>query len=134
MKRISMFIFLVAAMTVSHLFGGIKGKLGLGLNINANKIYGDTRSGSLGPGGGNLLLRYRLKPGRFLESEFGLLRLSTQINGTSLDTDMLNFGVKAGYTFFTSHIYQPSIYFGFGALNYSDDSGQIGRASCRERV
>jgi len=124
MKRISMFIFLVAAMTVSHLFGGIKGKLGLGLNINANKIYGDTRSGGLGPGGGNLLLRYRLKPGRFLESEFGLLRLSTQINGTSLDTDMLNFGVKAGYTFFTSHIYQPSIYFGFGALNYSDDSGR----------
>ncbi len=125
MKRISMFIFLVAAMTVSHLFGGIKGKLGLGLNINANKIYGDTRSGGLGPGGGSLLLRYRLKPALFLESEFGLLRLSTQINGTSLDTDMLNFGLKLGYTFFTSHRYQPSIYFGFGALNYSDDSGRF---------
>ncbi len=117
MKRISMFIFLVAAMTACHLFGGIKGKLGLGLNINANKIYGDTRSGSLGPGGGNLLLRYRLKPALFLESEFGLLRLSTQINGTSLDTDILNFGLKLGYTFFTSHRFQPSIYFGFGALN-----------------
>ncbi len=115
MKRISIFIFLVAAMTVSHLFGGIKDKLGLGLTINAHKLYGDTRSGSLGLGGGNFLLRYRLKPALFLESELGLLRLSTQINGTTLDTDMLNFGVKLGYTFFTSHRYQPSIYFGFGA-------------------
>ena len=125
MKRISIFIFLVAAMTVSHLFGGIKGKLGLGLNINANKLYGDTRSGGLGLGGGNLLLRYRLKPALFLESELGFLRLSTQINGTSLDTDMLNFGVKAGYTFLTSQIYQPFIYVGLGALNFSDNSGRF---------
>jgi len=80
MKRISIFIFLVAAMTVSHLFGGIKDKLGLGLNINAHKLYGDTRSGSLGLSGGNLLLRYRLKPALFLESELGLLRLSTQLS------------------------------------------------------
>ncbi|MCH7675192.1 LysM peptidoglycan-binding domain-containing protein [candidate division KSB1 bacterium] len=125
MKRISMFIFLVAAMTVSHLFGGIKDKLGLGLNINAHKLYGDTRSGSLGLSGGNLLLRYRLKPALFLESELGLLRLSTQINGTTLDTDMLNFGVKAGYTFLTSQIYQPFIYVGLGALNFSDNSGRF---------
>ncbi len=125
MKRISMFIFLVAAMTVSHLFGGIKDKLGLGLNINAHKLYGDTRSGSLGLGGGNLLLRYRLKPALFLESELGFLRLSTQINGTTLDTDMLNFGVKAGYTFLTSQIYQPFVYFGIGALNFSDNNGRF---------
>jgi len=125
MKRISMFIFLVAAMTVSHLFGGIKDKLGLGLNINAHKLYGDTRSGSLGLSGGNLLLRYRLKPALFLESELGLLRLSTQINGTTLDTDMLNFGVKAGYKFITSQIFQPFIYVGLGALNFSDNSGRF---------
>jgi len=118
MKRISMFIFLVAAMTVSHLFGGIKDKLGLGLNINAHKLYGDTRSGSLGLSGGNLLLRYRLKPALFLESELGFLRLSTQTNGTSLHTDMLNLGAKAGYTFLTSQIYQPYVYFGIGALNF----------------
>jgi len=124
MKRISIFIFLVAAMTVSHLFGGIKDKLGLGLNINAPKLYGDTRSGGLGLGGGNLLVRYRLKPALFLESELGLLKLSTQINGTSLDTDMLNFGVKAGYAFLTSQIYQPFIYFGLGALNFSDNIGR----------
>ncbi len=125
MKRISIFTFLVAAMTVSHLFGGIKDKLGLGLNINAHKLYGDTRSGSLGLSGGNLLLRYRLKPALFLESELGFLRLSTQINGTSLDTDMLNFGVKAGYIFLTSQIYQPFIYVGLGALNFSDNSGRF---------
>ncbi len=125
MKRLSIFIFLVAAMTVSHLSGGIKDKLGLGLNINAHKLYGDTRSGSLGLSGGNLLLRYRLKPALFLESELGLLRLSTQINGTTLDTDMLNFGVKAGYTFLTSQIYQPFIYVGLGALNFSDNSGRF---------
>ncbi|MCH8873132.1 LysM peptidoglycan-binding domain-containing protein [candidate division KSB1 bacterium] len=118
MKRISIFIFLVAAMTVSHLFGGIKDKLGLGLNINAHKLYGDTRSGSLGLGGGNLLLRYRLKPALFLEFELGFLRLSTQANGTSLHTDMLNLGAKAGYTFLTSQIYQPYVYFGIGALNF----------------
>ncbi|MCH6559494.1 LysM peptidoglycan-binding domain-containing protein [candidate division KSB1 bacterium] len=125
MKRISIFIFLVAAMAVSHLFGGIKDKLGLGLNINAHKLYGDTRSGSLGLSGGNLLLRYRLKPALFLESELGFLRLSTQINGTSLHTDMLNLGAKAGYTFLTSQIYQPYVYFGIGALNFSDNSGRF---------
>ncbi len=118
MKRLSMFIFLVAAMTASHLFGGIKDKLGLGLNINAHKLYGDTRSGSLGLSGGNLLLRYRLKPALFLEPELGFLRLSTQTNGASLDTDMLNLGAKAGYTFLTSQKYQPYVYFGIGALNY----------------
>ncbi len=125
MKRLSIFIFLVAAMTVSHLSGGIKDKLGLGFNINAHKLYGDTRSGSLGLSGGNLLLRYRLKPALFLESELGFLRLSTQINGTSLHTDMLNLGAKAGYTFLTSQIYQPYVYFGIGALNYSDNSGRF---------
>jgi len=118
MKRLSMFIFLVAVMTVSHLFGGIKDKLGLGLNLNVQKLYGDTRSGSLGLGGGNLLLRYRLKPAIFLESELGFLRLSTQTNGASLDTDMLNLGAKAGYTFLTSQKYQPYVYLGIGALNY----------------
>ncbi len=118
MKRLSIFIFLVAVMTVSHLFGGIKDKLGLGLNINAHKLYGDTRSGSLGLSGGNLLLQYRLKPALFLEFELGFLRLSTQTNSTSLDTDMLNVGAKAGYTFLTSQIYQPYVYFGIGALNF----------------
>jgi|GEM_PF-4207194 len=121
MKRISIFIFLVATMTVSHLSGGIKDKLGLGLNINAHKLYGDTRSGDLGLGGGNLLLRYRLKPALFLESELGFLRLSTKVNGTTLNTNMLNFGAKAGYTFAGSQIYQPFIYFGLGALNFSDN-------------
>ena len=121
MKRISIFIFLVATMTVSHLFGGIKDKLGLGLNINAHKLYGDTRSGDLGLGGGNLLLRYRLTPTLFLESELGFLRLSTQANGTTLNTNMLNFGAKAGYTFSGSPIYQPFIYFGLGALNFSEN-------------
>lgn len=119
MKRISIFIFLVATMTVSHLSGGIKDKLGLGLNINAQKLYGDTRSGDLGIGGGNLLLRYRLKPALFVESELGFLRLSTKVNGTTLNTNMLNFGAKAGYTFAGSQIYQPFIYFGLGALNFS---------------
>ncbi|MCH8954572.1 outer membrane beta-barrel protein, partial [candidate division KSB1 bacterium] len=118
MKRLSIFIFLVAAMTVSHLSGGIKDKLGLGFNINAHKLYGDTRSGSLGLSGGNLLLRYRLTPALFLESELGFLRLSTQANGTSLHTDMLNLGAKAGYTFLTSQIYQSYVYFGIGALNF----------------
>ena len=121
MKRISIFIFLVATMTVSHLSGGIKDKLGLGLNINAHKLYGDTRSGDLGLGGGNLLLRYRLKPALFLESELGFLRLSTKANGTTLNTNMLNFGAKAGYTFAGSQIYQPFIYFGLGALNFSEN-------------
>lgn len=121
MKRISIFIFLVATMTVSHLSGGIKDKLGLGLNINAHKLYGDTRSGDLGLGGGNLLLRYRLKPALFLESELGFLRLSTKVNGTTLNTNMLNFGAKAGYTFAGSQIYQPFIYFGLGALNFSEN-------------
>ena len=121
MKRLSIFILLVATMTVSHLFGGIKDKLGLGFNINAHKLYGNTRSGSLGLGGGNLLLRYRLNPTLFLESELGFLRLSTQTNGTSLNTDLLNFGAKAGYTFAGSQIYQPFIYFGLGALNFSEN-------------
>lgn len=124
MKRISIFIFFVAAMTVSHLFGGIKDKLGLGLNITAPKLYGDTRSGSLGLGGGNLLVRYRLNPALFLESELGFLRLSTKMNGTTLDTDMLNFGAKAGYTFASSPIYQPFLYFGLGALNFSQNGSR----------
>jgi len=37
---------------------------------------------------------------------------------------MLNFGVKAGYTFLTSQIYQPFIYVGLGALNFSGNSGR----------
>jgi len=43
------------------------------------------------------------------------------VNGTTLNTNMLNFGAKAGYMFAGSHIYQPFIYFGLGALNFSDN-------------
>ncbi|MCZ6819307.1 MAG: LysM peptidoglycan-binding domain-containing protein [Calditrichaeota bacterium] len=125
MKRISIFIFLIAVMTVSHLSGGIKDKLGLGLNINAHKLYGDTRSGSLGLGGGNLLVRYRLNPALFLESELGFLRLSTKANGATLNTNMLNFGAKAGYTFAASQTFQPFIYVGLGALNFSESGGRF---------
>lgn len=119
MKRIC--IFLVVSMSVGQVFGGIKEKLGLGLNINAHKLYGDTRSGNFGVSGGNLLLQYRWKPALFIESELGFLTLSTKMNGTTLDTDMINIGAKAGYTLVRSSFYQPFMYFGVGALGFSEN-------------
>lgn len=120
MKRICIYALLLAALSSGQLFSQIKDKLGLGLNINANKLFGDTRTGGLGINGGNLLLRYRWKPTLFIESELGYLSLSAKTGAAAFDTDMINFGGKVAYILSRSQLFQPFTYVGVGVLNFSD--------------
>ncbi len=124
MKRILMFLVVLLAFFVSQLYGfGVKGKMGIGFNVNTQKLYGDNRSGDFVFGGTPLILRYDFKPSAFIESDFTYSKLSTRLPGRTGDNaQMLNLGFKLGYRFRSQRRFNPIVYVGAGAFNFKLDN------------
>ena len=124
MKRMLMFLVVLLAFFVSQLYGfGMKGKMGIGFNVNTQKLYGDNGSGDFVFGGTPLILRYDFKPSAFIESDFTYSKLSTRLPGRSGDNaQMLNLGFKIGYRFHSQRRFNPIAYVGAGAFNFKLDN------------
>ncbi|MFQ5825318.1 MAG: tetratricopeptide repeat protein [bacterium] len=102
---------------------GIKEKLGLGFNINSQKLYGDTRNGKFVYGVNPVQFRYNFKPYAFLESEVRIGQLSNKWTRVNHNTDMINFGMKAGYRFWHQKKINPLVYLGLGVFNFNLGTG-----------
>lgn len=119
MKRIHLILLFLPILWFCDLSAGeIFSKLGLGFNMNTQKLRGDMRSGRFVYGGSPLVLRYNFKPAWFLETDIGFGRLSTRQNGALLETSMLNVGGKLGYRFLNTKRFNPLFYVGLGGFNF----------------
>ena len=119
MKRIHLILLFLPILCFCDLPAGeIYSKLGVGFNVNTQKLRGDMRSGRFVYGGSPLVLRYNFKPAWFLDTDIGFGRLSTRKNGALLETDMLNIGGKLGYRFLNTKRFNPLFYVGLGGFNF----------------
>jgi len=119
MKRIHLILLFLPILWFSDLSAGkFFSKLGIGFNVNTQKLRGDMRGGRFVYGGSPLVLRYNFKPALFLETDIGFGRLSTRQNGALLETSMLNVGGKLGYRFLNTKRFNPLFYVGLGGFNY----------------
>jgi len=124
MKRTYTLGLLLNLLLVGILFAGIKDKLGIGVNVNSQRLYGDNLRGDFVFGGSPLILRYNFKPKLFLDADLGFSKLSTPFAGTTLETEMINIGLKLGYRFFHENRFNPIIYVGGGAFNFKQGNSQ----------
>lgn len=119
MKRIHLVLLFLPILWFCDLSAGeIYSKLGVGFNVNTQKLRGDMRSGRFVYGGSPLVLRYNFKPAWFLDLDIGFGRLSTRKNGALLETSMLNIGGKLGYRFRNTKRFNPLFYLGLGGFNF----------------
>ena len=119
MKRIHLILIFLPILWFCDLSAGeIWSKLGIGFNVNTQKLRGDIHSGRFVYGGSPLVLRYNFKPAWFLETDIGVGRLSTRENGVLLETGMLNVGGKLGYRFLNAKRFNPLFYVGLGGFYY----------------
>ena len=119
MKRIHLILLFLPILWFCDLSAGeIWSKLGIGFNVNTQKLRGDMRSGRFVFGGSPLVLRYNFKPAWFLDTDIGVGRLSTRENGVLLETGMLNVGGKLGYRFLNTKRFNPLFYVGLGTFYY----------------
>ena len=119
MKRIHLILLFLPILWFCDLSAGeIYSKLGVGFNVNTQKLRGDMRSGRFVYGGSPLVLRYNFKPAWFLDTDIGVGRLSTRENGVLLETGMLNVGGKLGYRFLNAKRFNPLFYVGLGGFYY----------------
>lgn len=119
MKRIHLILLFLPIIWFCDLSAGeIWSKLGIGFNVNTQKLRGDIHSGRFVYGGSPLVLRYNFKPAWFLDTDIGVGRLSTRENGVLLETGMLNVGGKLGYRFLNTKRFNPLFYVGLGAFYY----------------
>ncbi|RMD85771.1 MAG: hypothetical protein D6813_15795, partial [Calditrichaeota bacterium] len=103
--------------------GDTSEKISLGFNVNAQKLYGDTRFGKFIFGVNPAIVRYNFQPYLFLESELGLGRLTTQKQNKQLTTDFIQFGIKTGVRpLGTFSVISPIFYIGGGILNFKLDN------------
>lgn len=96
-----------------------RSEIGIGFNVNVQKLIGDTRSGGLKFGGNPVLVRYNFQPFAFVETDMGLSQLSTTIRGMKQDTELWNVGVKLGYRLLHEKRIHPLFYLGLGVFNFS---------------
>lgn len=125
MKRISILASVMVLLVMQvQVFGfGIKDKLGIGFNVNTQRLYGDTRSGDFVFGGTPLVLRLDYTPSLFLETDLTYSKLSTRLPGNTGDhAQFINLGVKAGYRLLSDRRFNPLIYMGAGAFNFKLDN------------
>ena len=119
MKRIRLILLFLPILWFCDLSAGeIFSKLGVGFNVNTQKLRGDLHSGTFVYGGSPLVLRYNFKPAWFLDTDIGFGRLSTRQNGALLETSMLNVGGKLGYRFLNAKKFNPLFYVGLGGFNF----------------
>ncbi|MFQ5772391.1 MAG: tetratricopeptide repeat protein [bacterium] len=121
MKRIQLVLLVAIAIGYNYLYaGGIKEKLGIGFNVNIQKLYGDTHSGKFVYGSNPFVVRLSLNPKTYLESDIGYAQLS---DGSGLDTKFINMGMKLGYRFMQDKRLNPVVYFGLGVFNFAVNHG-----------
>jgi len=119
MKRIHLILLFLPILWFCALSAmEICSKLGVGFNVNTQKLRGDMRSGRFVYGGSPLVLRYNFKPTLFLDTDIGFGRLSTRKNGALLETSMINIGGKLGYRFLNTKRFNPLFYVGLGTFNF----------------
>ncbi len=119
MKRIHLILILIPILWFCDLSAGeFFNRLGVGFNVNTQKLRGDLRSGRFVYGGNPFVLRYNFKTSLFLDTDLGFGRLSTRKNGVLLETSMLNIGTKLGCRFFHAKKFNPLFYVGLGGFNF----------------
>jgi len=104
---------------------GLKEKLGIGLQVNAQKVYGDSYTGTFEYGINPIYLRLNLKPALFIDLEAGLAKAKAVNPAGTIETDFFNAGLKFGYRMFNQSKINPLLYAGVGAYSY--EAGTTGR-------
>jgi TolA-binding protein len=100
------------------LAGEFKEKLGLGFNVNSQKLYGDARTGKFVFGVNPALIRYNFNSHVYLDADIGLAQLSSNMGVATLKTNMINLGFKVGYRLLQQYKINPLLYLGGGIFNF----------------
>jgi TolA-binding protein len=104
----------------------LKDKLGIGMQINSQKLYGDSYEGTFEYGINPIYLRLNLKPSLFIDAEAGYSKAKVANPLGILESDMFNGGLKFGYRMFDQARVTPLLYAGLGALSYeSPAAGRV---------
>ena len=112
------------ATALIFLFNGLveakeaRPNVGIGFNVNLQKLFGDTRSGGLKFGGNPFVVRYNFKPFAYAETDIGISHLSSNMPGGKRDTELWNLGMKLGCRLFQELRLNPLFYLGIGAFNF----------------
>jgi TolA-binding protein len=121
-------IFCTAAALTSLLFIEVAAQnanprpnIGIGFNLNVQKLYGDTHNGGLKFGGNPVVVRYNFQPFAYLETDVGLSQLSGKLTTGKRDTELWNFGAKLGCRLFNEMSVNPLFYFGLGMFSFDLD-------------
>ncbi len=96
-----------------------KGKLGVGLNAGAQRVYGDRKFVSFAPGAEGFLT-YRFLPFADVALGIGYNQLKVQFvkNGGSSTTDIFNFDLRSNFEVISSGMFRPYVSVGAGLLRH----------------
>ena len=104
---------------------GIKDKLGIGVYVNSQRLYGDSYTGTFQYGVNPISIRFNFKPTLFFDMELGYSKASVNNGFATLSTDMLNVGFKFGYRFFNYKRLNPLFYVGLGTISYEPAGSRV---------
>ncbi len=124
MRKPTFIIVALILFSFGNLFAqGLKDRLGIGLQANSQKLYGDSYTGTFEYGVNPLFLRLNVKPSFFIDAEAGYSKTRVASGGALLETDILNGGLKLGYRMFSQARVTPLLFVGLGAFSYEGSSG-----------
>ncbi len=125
MKRLQLVLLTLTFIGfTSHVFAGVRDKLGIGFNVTSQKLYGNHNVGTFEFGGNPVNLRFAISPVLFLETDLGFVKSGVNLSAGTLLTDMFNVGFKFGYRFLNGASFNPLLYVGSGGLSYEAKSGR----------
>ncbi|MFQ6112513.1 MAG: tetratricopeptide repeat protein [bacterium] len=110
--RWAVFLFLFFSVTVCH-SQEFRDKLGFGLNLGGQRLYGDRKDVGFGIGFEGLV-KYRLLEFADLAFAFGY----SQLKYTSNTTDLVNADLKSTFEIISSGMVRPYIGLGVGMINF----------------
>lgn len=116
-------LFLVVCCANKIYAGGFMKKLGIGFNVDAQKLYGDTRTGKFALGVNPIHIRFNFSPNAFLDTDLGFSRLSSNVGGATLNVNMLNAGFRTGLRLLRESKINPLVYIGGGVFNFQLGDG-----------
>jgi tol-pal system protein YbgF len=124
MKHIILALFLVLSSRPSVMAQSVSEKLGLGLNLGGQLIYGDgDYKGGFGIGL-ETYLKYKLSERFSVTTALGYGELSDgtfHLDESNFTTNMLTFDVKGAYNLSTTGPFKPFVYLGLGVFNFKND-------------
>lgn len=96
-----------------------KGKIGVGLNVGAQRVYGDRSFVSFAPGAEGFVA-YRFLPFADLSLGLGYSQLKVQFvkNGGSSTTDIFNADLRGNFEIISNGMFRPYITVGGGLLSH----------------